>query len=130
MGWFGFGDSKAIGRVDTVISQDASIRGSYSSKNSIRVDGEIFGNVTAEDGIIVGQKGLVRGNLVAKSIFIGGKVKGNVTAYQRLELQNTAQIQGDIAAPVLIVEEGAYFEGNCQMDETGKVVDLPKAREN
>lgn len=130
MGLFGFGDSKAMGRVDTIIGQEASLRGSYNSKNSIRVDGEIYGNVTTEDGIIVGEKGMVRGNLVARSIFVGGKVKGNLTAYQRLELQNTAQIEGDIMTPVLVVEEGATFEGKCQMEEAGKVVDLPKAREN
>jgi len=130
MGFFGVGDSKAMGRVDTIIGQDASLRGSYNSKNSVRVDGEIYGNVTTEDGIIIGEKGMVRGNLTAKSIFVGGKVKGNLTAYQRVEVQKTAQIEGDISTPVLLVEEGAGFEGKCQMEEVGKVVDLPKAREN
>jgi cytoskeletal protein CcmA (bactofilin family) len=130
MGFFGFGDAKAMGRVDTIIGQETSLRGSYNSKNSIRVDGEIYGNVTSEDGIIVGEKGMIRGNLVAKSILIGGKVKGNVTAYQRLEIQSTAQIEGDLSTPVLVLEEGALFEGNCQMEEAGKVVDMPKAREN
>ena len=130
MGLFGFGDSKAMGRVDTIIGQDTSLRGSYNSKNSIRVDGEIYGNVTSEDGIIIGDKGMVRGNLVAKTVVIGGKVKGNITAFQRLELQSSAQIEGDISTPVFVVEEGAIFEGNCQMEEASKVVDMPKAREN
>jgi cytoskeletal protein CcmA (bactofilin family) len=130
MGLFGFGDSKAMGRVDTIIGQDTSLRGSYNSKNSIRVDGEIYGNVTSEDGIIVGDKGMVRGNLVAKTVVIGGKVKGNITAFQRLELQSSAQIEGDISTPVFVVEEGAVFEGNCQMEEASKVVDMPKVREN
>ena len=130
MGFLGFGDSKAMGRVDTIIGEETSLRGSYNSKNSIRVDGEIYGNVTSEDGVIVGEKGMVRGNLIGKSILIGGKVKGNITAYQRLELQSTAQIEGDISTPVFLVEEGAVFEGNIQMEEVSKVVDLPKSRES
>jgi cytoskeletal protein CcmA (bactofilin family) len=130
VGLFGFGESKPMGRVDTIIGEEASLRGSYNSKHSIRVDGEIYGNVTSEDGIIVGAKGMVRGNLTGRSILIGGKVKGNVTAIQRLELQSGAQVEGDLSAAVLIIEAGAEFEGNCQMEESGKVVDLSKAREN
>ena len=130
MGLFGFGDSNSIGRVETIIGEGTSLRGSYSSHNSIRVDGEIFGNVTSEDGVIVGKKGMVRGNLVARSVVIGGKVKGNVSAYERLELQSTAQVEGDISAPVFVVEEGAVFEGSCQMEEANKVVDITKIRES
>jgi cytoskeletal protein CcmA (bactofilin family) len=80
--------------------------------------------------VIVGAKGMVRGNLIAKSVLIGGKVKGNITAYQRLELQGTAQIEGDISTPVFVVEEGAVFEGNVQMEEVSKVIDMPKTRES
>ncbi len=130
MGWFGLGDSKSMGRVDTIIGEETSLRGSYHSKNSIRVDGEIYGNVSSEDGVIVGVKGMVRGNLTGKSVLIGGRVKGNITAYQRLELQSTAQVEGDIATPVFVAEEGAMFEGNCLMEEVSKVVDLPKSRES
>lgn len=130
MGFFGFGDSKSMGPVDTIIGEEASLRGSYSSKHSIRVDGEVYGNITSEDGVIVGDRGMVRGNLTARSVLIRGKVKGNITATQRLELQNTSQVEGDLSAPVLIIEEGALFEGSCQVEETDKVVDIQKAREN
>lgn len=115
-----------MGSVDTIIGHDTSLRGSYHSKNTIRVDGEIYGNVTSEDGIIVGEKGMVRGNLTGKAIFIGGKVKGNIIAFQRLELQSTAQIEGDVTTPVLVIDDGAIFDGNCKMEEENKVVDLSK----
>lgn len=116
-----------MGGVVTIIGHDTSLRGSYHSKNSLRVDGEIYGNVTSEDGIIVGEKGMIRGSVTGKAIFVGGKVKGNVTAYQRLELQSTAQIEGDVTTPILVIDDGAIFEGNCKMEEGGKVLELPKA---
>lgn len=130
MGLFGFGDSRPMGRVDTIIGEEASLRGSYSSKHSIRVDGEIYGNVTSEDGVIVGDKGMIRGNLTGKSILISGKVKGNIRASQRLEIQSSAEVEGDISSPVIVIEDGATFDGNCQMEEAGKVVDILKAKEN
>jgi cytoskeletal protein CcmA (bactofilin family) len=130
MGLFGFGETKSMGRVETLIGQDASLRGSYNAKHTIHVEGEIYGNVTSEDGIIVGVKGMIRGNLTARSILVGGKVKGNLIASQRLELQSTANVEGDLSAPVLVIEEGAVFEGNCVMEDADKVVDLQKAKEN
>ena len=130
MGLFGFGESKSMGRVETLIGQDASLRGSYNAKHTIHVEGEIYGNVTSEDGIIIGDKGMIRGNLTARSILVGGKVKGNIIASQRLELQATANVEGDLSAPILVIEEGAVFEGNCVMEDADKVVDLQKAKEN
>jgi cytoskeletal protein CcmA (bactofilin family) len=131
MGIFAFGSTaKGIGRVDTIIGNDASLRGSYNSKHSIRVDGEIYGNVVSEDGIIIGPKGLIRGNISAKTVVVGGRVKGNVTAYQRMEFQSTARVEGDLSTPSLSIEEGAVFEGNCQMEDTGKIVEMPKSKES
>jgi len=127
MGLFGFGESRTMGKVDSIIGPDASLRGNYNSKNSVHVDGEIYGNLTCEEGIIVGEKGMIRGNLIARTILVGGKIKGNITATERMELQMTAHVMGDLSTPRLIIEEGALFEGNCQMEEAAKVVDLPKA---
>ena len=58
---------------------------------------------------------------------MGGKVKGNITATERIELQMTCHVEGDLTTPRLIIEEGSVFEGNCQMEDAVKVVDMPKA---
>jgi len=47
-----------------------------------------------------------------------------------LEIQAAAHVEGDLSSPSLFIEEGAVFEGNCQMEEAGKIVDLNKVREN
>jgi cytoskeletal protein CcmA (bactofilin family) len=127
MGLFGFGDSRPMGRVDSIIGPDASLRGNYNSKNSVHVDGEIYGNLTCEESVIVGEKGMIRGNLVGRTILVGGKIKGNITATERVELQMTSHVEGDISTPRLLIEEGAVYEGNCQMEDAIKVVDMPKA---
>jgi cytoskeletal protein CcmA (bactofilin family) len=127
MGWLGSGDNKGMGRVDTLVGPDAVLKGTFTAKNSIRIDGEIHGNVNCEEGVVVGSKGLVRGHIVAKSVVVSGRVKGNITASQRLELERGAIIEGDLSTPLLLVEEGASFEGSSHMEEAGNVVDLAKA---
>jgi cytoskeletal protein CcmA (bactofilin family) len=119
-----------MGPVGSLIGQEAALRGSFTSKQSIHVEGEIYGNVSSDDGIIVGTKGMIRGNVTGRSIVIGGRVKGNIIASQRIELQSTAQVEGDLSAPILLIEEGAIFEGSCVMEDADKVVDLQKAKEN
>jgi len=127
MGFFGSGDNKAMGRVDSLVGPDAVIKGTFTAKHSMRIDGEIHGNVNCEDGVVVGAKGLVRGNIVSRTVVVGGKVRGNITASMKLELERGAVIEGDLSTPILLVEEGASFEGNCHMEEVGNVIDLAKA---
>lgn len=127
MGWFGANTEKAMGRVETVIGKETNFKGNFTAKNSIRVDGEINGNVTGEDGVVIGESGWIRGNVVARSIVVAGKVKGNLTAFLRVELKSRCLVEGDISTPLLLVEEGAKFEGHCQMEEVENVVDLSRA---
>ena len=44
-----------------------------------------------------------------------GEVVGNVLASGRIELKATARVYGDLEAPVVVLEEGVLFEGQCRM---------------
>ncbi len=104
-----------IGNVDTVLGMGSDFKGQIFAKGTIRIDGRIEGNVTSEEGVIVGEKGVVKGNISAKSIMLSGKVTGNVSSIKRLEITPTGQLQGDIRTPRLVIAEGVVFKGNCDM---------------
>jgi cytoskeletal protein CcmA (bactofilin family) len=104
-----------LGSVDTVLGVGSDFKGQITVKGTIRVDGKIEGNVTSEEGIIIGEKGVVKGNISAKNVLISGKVTGNAAATKRLEITPTGQLQGDIRAPRLAMAEGVIFKGNCDM---------------
>lgn len=101
--------------VDTILGAGSDFKGQINAKGSIRIDGKIEGNVNSEEGIIVGEKGLIKGNVAAKTILISGKVTGNVAATKRLEIMPAGQLQGDIHTPRLVIAEGVIFKGNCDM---------------
>jgi cytoskeletal protein CcmA (bactofilin family) len=120
-----------FGILETVIGSDSVFQGTIRSKNSVRVDGKLEGNIGEANGVIVGEKGQVTGDINARVVVIGGKVTGNVTASASLEILPKAQVYGDLHSAVLSIGEGATFEGNCVMStEKGKIIemDIPQAR--
>jgi cytoskeletal protein CcmA (bactofilin family) len=120
-----------FGVVETVIGPDSVFQGTVRSKNSVRIDGKLEGNIAEANGVIIGEKGQVQGDVNARVIVIGGKVTGNVTATTSLEILPKSQVFGDLHSAVLSIGEGATFEGNCVMStEKNKVIemDIPQAR--
>jgi cytoskeletal protein CcmA (bactofilin family) len=101
--------------VDTFLGIGSDFKGQVYTKGTIRVDGKIEGNVTSEEGVIIGEKGQVKGNVSGKTVVISGKVSGNASATKRLEISPTGQLLGDIRTPRLAIAEGVIFKGNCDM---------------
>lgn len=114
-----------LGQLETVIGPDSSFQGTLHSKSSIRIDGKLEGSVIEANGVVVGDKGQVQGDINARVVVVGGKVTGNITATQSLEILPKAQVFGDLHSAVLTIGEGATFEGNCVMaTEKGKVIEM------
>ena len=65
---------------------------------------------------ILGKSGQIKGDLIVGNAIVGGVVEGSVMADGRLELQSGARVEGDIKAKKLVVEEGVFFQGHCNME--------------
>jgi cytoskeletal protein CcmA (bactofilin family) len=113
-------DAKAIDlnqqEISTLIGHGYEINGEISGKSVIRIDGKVTGNVTTEGGFILGDKGVVVGNIKTKSAIIYGKVTGNVEALQ-LEIKKTGVVNGDIKTETLEIELGAQYNGKLEMKQ-------------
>src|SRR4030095_13152607 len=68
--------------------------------------------------LAVGAEGKVQGDIVARSVRIGGRVVGNVQGHEKVEILPTGRLEGDVAAPRVVLAEGAFFKGKVEM--TGK----------
>ncbi|HBU69572.1 MAG TPA: hypothetical protein DEE98_04215 [Elusimicrobia bacterium] len=114
-----------FGVLETVIGPESVLQGTIRSKNSVRIDGKLEGEIAEANGVIVGEKGQVQGDIKARTVIVGGKVTGNVTATHNLEIQSKAQVYGDLHSALLTIGEGATFEGNCVMStEKDKVIEM------
>jgi cytoskeletal protein CcmA (bactofilin family) len=103
----------------TIIGRGVKIDGKLNCNGNIRVEGEIKGDISSQSSVVVGERGNVNGQIKADSITIGGKVTGTVNAIKKLVLDTTGDLKGDIITKILVVEEGARFEGNSKMGTSG-----------
>ena len=101
-------------KIDTLIGKDSSFVGNIESTGTIRIDGKFEGEITTKGDLVIGESGKVQGKIKAQNIVIAGQVSGEVEAGGKLELVPTGNLQGEAKMTLLIVEEGAVFQGNCQ----------------
>src|SRR4051812_12306499 len=101
----------------SIIGPGMRIVGDLITAGTVRVEGTIEGTVSAGKAVVIGKEGEVIGDVITQDAVIGGRVRGTVTAESRLELQATAQIEGQICARAqhLVLEEGCRFNGQVQM---------------
>lgn len=91
------------------------IVGDIKTSGDIRIDGSIRGTVETEGKLVIGESGLVEGEVKCSNSSISGELKGTIEVEQLLSLHSSAKVQGDIYAGKLSVEPGAMFSGKCSM---------------
>lgn len=99
----------------SVISAECYFQGTLSVQGALRVDGKLVGSVDNANHIVVGQGGLVEGDLTAKTIIISGTVKGDVCA-DNLDVLSSARVLGAIRSKNLLFEKGAKMKGDVTVD--------------
>jgi cytoskeletal protein CcmA (bactofilin family) len=112
--------------ISTVLDKECTFEGKMTFEGCVVIHGKFKGEIFSEGSLIIGEGGYVEGHIEIGNIQIQGEVRGNISASQKIEINAPAVVQGDIAAPSLIIKEGAVFEGNCAMGRKvkGNVVDL------
>ena len=107
--------NESEGVMNTIVGKGTRIEGQMDVAQSIRIDGTFKGSITAADTLIVGSSGdLSDVSVKVKNAIIGGKIKGNIVASNKITLESTSNLEGDLTAKLLVIEEGALFSGNCR----------------
>ena len=106
-----------------------TIRGDLEFENAFRLDGRVEGTVRSSAELLIGEKGVVEGEVHVARCVVGGQVRGIIEATGTVQLLATARVWGDVKTPSLLMEEGAFLEGKVSM-ETGKkpAGDAPAAK--
>lgn len=98
----------------TLISEGCIFEGNLTAPANVRVDGQIIGDVTIDEGLILGEKGVIRGSVITKELIVYGTIQGHVNTHS-LEIRGTGRITGDIKTQVLQVEPGGSHNGRLSM---------------
>jgi cytoskeletal protein CcmA (bactofilin family) len=98
----------------SLISKGCMVHGRIESDVFLRIDGHIKGDLIIAEGLIIGEHGIIEGNIKAREIVVFGSVKGSITA-DSIDLKSSGNILGDIHTDSLQVETGATYIGNVVM---------------
>ena len=104
-----------------IIFEDAMLRGG----GVIRVDGKFSGTIDIEGHIILGETGIINGDIIADSALIAGKFQGNLSIRNTLHLTASAIVSGRVETGKLIIDEGAVLDGSCNVikpDESSSII--------
>ncbi len=81
--------------METYIGQDTRIEGKIVTSGSLRIDGEVDGDIQGEGDVVIGETGHVRAGIKAVNLIIAGEVSGEARVSGRLELFATGRMYGD-----------------------------------
>jgi cytoskeletal protein CcmA (bactofilin family) len=113
---------KKADSISTFLGSQASVDGTIEFQGTIRLDGSVKGKIKSNGGtVIVGEKAIVDAEVFVGTAIIMGEVKGTIDAEERIEVYPPGRVMGDIQAPVVSIEEGGIFIGNCAMKNTTMV---------
>ncbi len=91
--------------------------GELRFRDVLRIDGHAKGRIVSDNMLIIGETGFVDAEIDCGVVSIRGRVSGEVRGRQRIELLSGCRVQARLVSPKLLIEDGAFFEGDCQMGE-------------
>ncbi len=106
----------AVDGTPGAIGKSVQIRGEVKGSEDLMIDGVVEGTITLSDSrLTIGPNAHVEANVSARDVVVLGSLNGNVTATGRVELRQGCQLQGDIRAGRLSIEDNAVFSGKVDM---------------
>jgi len=97
------------------IENSTALKGNIKSKNDIRIDGNVEGEVVTKGKVILGKESDVVGKILCANADIEGKFDGELIVSGTLNLKSGSNVKGKVKIQKLIVESGSMFNANCSM---------------
>jgi len=111
-------------KLESFIGQNTHFKGEITTKGTLRIDGNVDGNVQA-DWLVIGDKAYIKGNATATSIVVGGTIEGNVLARGLVDIQKKGRVKGDITTSKLTVMDGGIVDGRITMhQDSAKLIEM------
>lgn len=99
------------------IPRDTRITGSFETRHKIRLEGQIFGPLTALE-VVVENEAIVEGEINATDVVVRGRIKGLVRA-KHVCLHASGEVDGDVVVSSMVIEEGARCLGSIRQEKYG-----------
>ena len=114
---------KGVGEgLNGFMDEGTEVLGELRFRDTLRIDGRVKGKIVSDNTLIVGESANVEADIDCGVVSIRGTVSGRVRGRQRIELLAGARVQATLVSPKLVIEDGAFFQGDCEMGAVGTPV--------
>ena len=103
--------------INAFLGSNTEFEGKLSFAGTVRIDGRFKGEIYTEGTLIVGETAQIESNVYVNHIIVSGEIRGNIVATKRIEIHAPGKVFGNIETPVIVIDEGVNFEGNCKMSK-------------
>lgn len=99
----------------SIVSTGSIWQGNLKIEGSVRIDGQLSGEVEARGTVLVSEGADVDAKVRAAFVIVAGSFHGQVECGERLEIMPTGRVNGELTTKSLVVHEGAFVEGQIRM---------------
>tara|TARA_B100001750_G_C15323646_1_gene503522 strand:- start:73 stop:462 length:390 start_codon:yes stop_codon:yes gene_type:complete len=110
-----FQSDKKSTALGSILDPNIEINGNIDVTANLVIHGKVNGNVTSTQTLNTAKGSKIKGNIIAKNAMISGEVHGDLEVSEKIVLGQTAHLVGNLKASILIIEEGAKFDGMSNM---------------
>jgi cytoskeletal protein CcmA (bactofilin family) len=108
----------------TTIGASLTITGEVTSHEDVTIHGTLNGKISMASGsLLVAPSANVQAEAQVSQLTIHGTFSGDVAATERVELTRTAQVNGTLLAPAVVLQDGAVFNGMIEVNGRTKARD-------
>jgi cytoskeletal protein CcmA (bactofilin family) len=109
------------------LDKGSHLKGELTFEETFRIDGKFEGKIPSGSELILGDSAEVDAEIHVERLSINGSLKGSVTASERIEIHPRARVTAELRTPILRIEEGAFFQGSCDMtpESSPRLVEMP-----
>ena len=105
---------------DLLLGAGAEFEGKLTFKGTVRIDAKFTGSIVTNDVLVVGEHARIEAEITCGTVVVQGEVNGNIKAKNAVEVHRSAKLRGNIETPSLMVEKGAFLQGEVKMATAGE----------
>lgn len=103
--------------INAFVGKGVSFKGVITYNGTVRIDGQLDGEIHTEGVLIVGEEAVLAAKITAGTVVCKGKITGDISAREKVKLRAPAVVNAGVKAPLLSMEEGVVFNGHLEMSQ-------------
>ncbi len=104
--------------INAFVGKGVSFKGVISYNGTVRIDGNLDGEIHTEGVLLVGEDAVLNAKITAGTVVCKGKITGDISAREKVKLRAPAVVNAGVKAPLISMEEGVVFNGTLEMSQS------------